>query len=197
MNVMSLFMDFSEAVGKDYEKGLQALKAHVEEKAARYVGGYRVDELEMPDRNFLIARKKVPFSRAPGVLATGLDKVINTAEKIGLEVDGRPSGLYFDWDTVTNETDMAAALPIAKKLPSLGVKIGGLSQFTVPAGKAIMVSHYGDYGSTANAHFAIDQYLNSNNLTAKVPCWEEYVTDTSEEADTTKWLTRVYYFLEE
>ncbi|MEM9721475.1 MAG: SRPBCC family protein [Bacteroidota bacterium] len=197
MNVMNFFMDFSKEVGNDYDKGLKALKEYVEKKASKYVGGYMINEIDMPDRHFLIARQKVSFIGSEGVLANGLEKVIGAAEKIGLEVDGRPSGLYFDWDTVTNETDMAAAIPIASKIPNSGLKLGGISQFTVPAAKAIMVSHYGDYGSSANAHFAIDQYLTTNGLTAKVPCWEEYVTDTSEEPDTSKWLTRVYYFIEE
>ena len=59
-----------------------------------------------------------------------------------------------------------------------------------------MINYYGPYEESNKPHEAIEKYLQAKNLTASLPCWEEYVTDPEEEPDQSKWLTRIYYFLE-
>jgi effector-binding domain-containing protein len=62
----------------------------------------------------------------------------------------------------------------------------------MPEGKAIMVTHWGNYNST-KPYEALDNYIKNNGLQMDGPPWEEYTTDPKTEADTSKWETRVYY----
>ena len=196
MNVMALFMDMEEAVGKDYQKGLNSLKTIVEEKASKQIMGYTIEEVEMPERNFISLRnKEVAFEDIANYLGESYGKIMEVAGKLGLEMDGRPSGLYYHLDDDMTKMDMAAAFPISSKVPE-GTDLAGTSLATIPAGKALLINYYGSYDDSGKAHEALGQYLERKNLTAQVPCWEEYVTDPGEEPNPAKWLTRIYYFLE-
>jgi len=45
------------------------------------------------------------------------------------------------------------------------------------------------------AHMAMEKYINENKLEALTPAVEEYVTDPGSEPDSTKWLTKIVYFV--
>jgi effector-binding domain-containing protein len=66
--------------------------------------------------------------------------------------------------------------------------------FETPQSKVMTIDYFGAYSQTTKAHFAMDEYLKSKNLTQKFVI-EEYVTDPMAEKDTTKWLTKIYYVL--
>jgi hypothetical protein len=46
-----------------------------------------------------------------------------------------------------------------------------------------------------NAHSKLDYFVENMELKIVTPFIEEYVTDPSQEPDTSKWLTNVYYLL--
>ena len=87
---------------------------------------------------------------------------------------------------------MAGAIPVATN-----ASLNRFATITLPAGKALLVEYYGDYHGVAAAHTAIDQYINAKGVHVGMPVIEQYVTDPSLEADTSKWLTRVFYPIEE
>ena len=134
MNIMALFMDMEEAVGKDYEKGLNTLKTMVEEKASQYVDGYHIQEIDLPKRNFLTLRKEVGYEDVPNFLASSYQQIIGVASSLGLERDGMPSGLYYDTDENLTKMDMAAAIPISSEAPA-GKDLQGVVPVSIPAGK--------------------------------------------------------------
>ena len=84
---------------------------------------------------------------------------------------------------------MAAAMPVNRPL-----KAEGIQTIRVPRGTAYSVDYYGPYDKVGPAHLAIDRYFKENGLTLKPPVIEEYVTDPTKEPDSSKWLTRIYYF---
>ena len=85
---------------------------------------------------------------------------------------------------------MAAAIPLRKAFKTSTVKI-----IQVPRQKnAFMIDFYGPYEESALAHYAFDSYFKKNNLTVKLPIIEEYITDPANEPDSSKWLTKIYYF---
>jgi effector-binding domain-containing protein len=108
-----------------------------------------------------------------------------------LEMDGYPSGIYYDWNEETGTTDMAAAIPFKNAGAGAG---GNIKLIEVPAGKALLIDYYGGYYGLGQAHYAMDDYMKRNNLTQKAPVIEEYITDPGTEPDSSKWLTKIYYF---
>jgi effector-binding domain-containing protein len=77
------------------------------------------------------------------------------------------------------------------------VKIPDTETVSLDAGKAISVDHYGSYNGLQAAHDAIDKFAQANGLKTKMPVIEEYVTGPQMEPDSTKWLTRIYYLLDQ
>jgi effector-binding domain-containing protein len=88
---------------------------------------------------------------------------------------------------------MAVAIPVKANTAASG---GGISAFEIPAGKALVVDHFGDYNSMTEAHTTLAEFVKANNLKEKAPVIEEYVIGPETERDTAKWLTKVYYFVE-
>jgi effector-binding domain-containing protein len=66
----------------------------------------------------------------------------------------------------------------------------------IPRSKALLVTYRGPYGGSAEAHQAIDAYLEKYGLTQVAPAIEEYVVGPTDETDSSKWLTRIYYLFE-
>ena len=196
MNAMALFMDFTGEVEKDYEKGLASLKTLCEEKATKTFRGLVVQEVNMPTRNFIALRHTLPYAGLQPFLADNLGRVWEEAEKQKLSIDGRPSSLYFNWNEARAEIDMAAAVPVATLPKNAQKNLPELETYSLPAGKAILINYYGSYNGLGEAHLAAEAYLKANGKSSVIPCWEEYVSDPGEEPDSAKWLTRVYYFLE-
>lgn len=61
-----------------------------------------------------------------------------------------------------------------------------------PSGKTVKGVHYGDYNSSGEMHYAIEDYMKSNNLEYAGPCWEYYANDPTT-VDTADIETQIYY----
>lgn len=193
-NIMYLFFG-PEAVEKDFDRGLELLKEHVEEQYAesKKEEGLAVREVELPERQFVAIRKKVNMSGVTGFYAENLPKVQQLLAANSVEPAGMPCGLYYSWDETNQETDLAGAIPV----PTLPPLDKDFEAIVLPPGKALLVEYYGPYEAIASAHTAIDDYTRSKNLQTGFPVIEQYVTDPSQEPDPGKWLTRVFYPVEE
>ena len=51
----------------------------------------------------------------------------------------------------------------------------------------------GNYSKIGIAHYAMDDYMKEKNFLQGSPVIEEYVSGPDKEADSTKWVTNVYY----
>ncbi|MEZ4941300.1 MAG: SRPBCC family protein [Saprospiraceae bacterium] len=190
-NGLAMFTDMDAAIGKDYEQGLENMKAVCEAMAHKKYRGYEIAEVEFPEKFYAGVRKTVPFTEIAGFYASNLGKVFEAAQKKGGALAGAPTGLYWSYDEVKGETDMAATIPIAEN-QNFG---SGFSIFQVGKGQALLIEYFGAYDSLANAHYAMDDYMQEKNLQNIPPVIEEYVTDPGQEPDTSKWLTRIIYYV--
>lgn len=191
-NGMAMFTDVDAGVGKDYEQGLQNLKKVCEAIAHKKYRGYEVAETELPTAYYAGVRKVVPFPDIPAFFGANLPKVLETAQKGGATLAGPPSGLFWSYDEQAGKSDMAAAVSIAA-----AQKFGnGISVFTLPGGQALEIDYYGPYAKTGEAHLAMDEYMTEKKLRSIPPVVEWYVTDPGIEKDTSKWLTKVIYYVE-
>ena len=190
-NIFSLFMDISESVGKDYEKGLAKLKEIVEnEKPAKKE--YAIETVQFEEKTFLTYREKISFSEMEAFYGKHLGAMYGMlSQNKDVQIAGQPCGIYYDWDEENQMTDVAAAIPY-----NSGDKNFKFDNYTTVklGGEALKIAYYGNYENLAEPHMAIHEYLEKNNLPMSHVVLEEYITDPTTEADTSKWLTNIYYF---
>lgn len=187
-NVLGLLMNLSDGVGKDYEKGLAKLKTVCESAAANSTGG-KVQEVQMPAKNYMTIRQKIKHQEIAKFFETNFTQMTFYLTKQKIRLSEAPAGLYYEYDETQKTTDLAAALLVPDNTPA-----GNNMTITkLPAAKYLSIDHYGDYAKLKDAHSMIEQEAKTRNLKLGSPVIESYVSDPTEEKDTTKWLTKVYY----
>lgn len=191
-NIMQLFMSMENQIGKDFNKGLSKLKTAVESlpKPEESVS-FDIKTVDFGTRSFIGIMDTVSMDKVQEFYATNLPKTFEYVTQKRIKPAGAPSGLYFLWDEASQQTLMAAAIPV--QTPN---KIEPPFTSWTFEGNALMVEHLGNYEHIAMAHQAMDAYLAENQLKFKGPAIEEYITDPGEEPDTSKWITHIYYLLE-
>lgn len=174
----------------DFDEGLNNLKKIVEERAQGMYNGFKINPVQMDEKHYVMNRQMVDMDNVTQYYASNLGALFGKIQQSGLEMAGKPCGLFFKWDPGSSQTDMAAAIPIADPQ-----NIAGASALTLPAGNALQIDYYGDYENSIAAHIAMDDYLKDYGLLSNPPVIEEYVTDPSEEKDPSKWLTKITYYI--
>lgn len=192
-NALSLFMDMTSGVEKDYANGLSMLKEIVEKEAkmpTKY-NGYAIQVIDLPSRHFIALEETVPFDQIAASYARNFSKIAAALSANKIEVAGQPCGMFYKWDEENQKIDMAHAIPVAS-----ATELNGFTSITLPAGKVLLIDYYGEYDKSISAHEAIDKYLADRGAKNVPPVIEQYITDPSEEPDPAKWLTKIYYTLE-
>ncbi|NML36105.1 hypothetical protein HHL17_02740 [Chitinophaga sp. G-6-1-13] len=192
-NVMALFM--KGALEEDFAKGLNNLKsmAEADKNGPGTPNGINVTvrEMDFPATTYAATRKTVPFKGISNYYRSNLEQIYKAATAAKLQ-PGVPCGLFYTWDERKRETDMAAAIPVPE-----GSKLGpGFEIIKLPSAKAAYVDYYGPYDKIANAHVAIQQFIEKKGKKVIPPTMEMYVTDPGKEKDSSKWLTKVIYFMQ-
>lgn len=188
-NAMMLFMDFEGNIAKDYDRGLELLRAYVANQKPA-APAYEIKETNFAEHYYLGLRKTVSMAEMSDFFTREMGALIAAASKANVALTGAPSGLYFVWDEAGGKADMAVAIPVAT-----GATLAGYTAIKIPAARSLQIDYYGPYAGTGPAHYAIDDYAKAKNLALGEPALEEYVTDPQQEPDTAKWLTRIVYFV--
>jgi len=177
-------------VNKQYKRSLENIKAIAEQRAKGIYNGYKINNVQLEDKYFITKRAKVDMNNITNFYARNLPAIASKVGQSGIEMDGMPCGLFYSWDTVNKQTDMAAAIPTKSE-----VAIKGFSSVKLPGKKAVQVDYYGDYDGTVKGHDAISAYLVDQGFFNDYPVIEQYITDPSTESDASKWLTKITYYI--
>jgi effector-binding domain-containing protein len=180
-------------MGRDFEKGLAALKQLTEISAGKAPAElYEVQPMDFPATTFAIIRQVVKWSDIPAFYAQHLPILYDETAKNNIQAGGA-AGLYFVWDEKNQQADMAVGVPVqaGTKLPHPIIRIAD-----VDASKAVYVNYSGGYDKLGDAHGSLDRYLAENKLTQKQPVIEQYIYGPANEKDTAKWLTKILYLVE-
>ena len=186
-NIMLLFTSMDKMIGPDFERGLDSLKAMVEEKQQK-MQGMDIQEIEIGTRQYAAIRLEVEFSEMQSFFKSAYAKISQTVVEQNATILGAPAALYFSWDEQSGVADMAAAMPVNKS-----VNVDSVTSITVEGSDALLINYYGAYEQLETAHLALDNYMKENNLQLNGPVIEEYMTDPTQEQDSDKWLTNIYY----
>lgn len=85
-----------------------------------------------------------------------------------------PGSVFTKWDEENNQAEFYIGLVVKKDIPL----DEGMEKIMLPAGRNVMISKYGPYGSgDMEAHMAIDKYLKTNALEQNGAIWELYLND--------------------
>lgn len=185
-------MLMGESMEETFTKGLNSIKEIAEKRAKeapakpKTYRGFAINEIDVPAQNYLAHREKIEIPTMGDFFAKYFPAL---AEKAGADMTGMPRGVYYEWDQENNMTDMAAAVPV-----KAAMDVEGFSNIEVPAGKALHIDYYGSFEGSAEAHYAMDDYMKEKGIESAL-VMEEYVTDPTTEPDTSKWLTKIYYTL--
>ncbi|MCL4281211.1 MAG: SRPBCC family protein [Flavobacteriales bacterium] len=196
--IMCVFKDMDAMMGPVFASGLSKLKQLSEADAAKLAAdlkartfrGYEVDEVDRPAVTYCGIRNTVKWADLYSFFSGSFHTTEQALGQVGMKITGAPAGLFYKWDEAKKSTDVMAAMPV---VADSTVQVAGCTWVTIPAGKALKVTHHGNYDNTQEAHHAMDDMMKVKGLQLRDAVIEEYVTDPGQEPDTAKWLTNIYY----
>ena len=186
--IFGLFMD--KMMGADFEKGLANLKHIAESIPVKPKSKYDVKEEDAPEKVYIVKRDSLGWAEISAFYQKNLPAMFEAMTKAKLEMAGAPSGLFFKWDTINKSTIMAAAIPVKGNAKT---KVKGYETLILPVGKNLHIEYHGGYYEIGSAHNSMHDYINEKGFIQGSPIIEEYVSDPSKEADSSKWITNVFY----
>ncbi|MBK7149452.1 MAG: SRPBCC family protein [Bacteroidetes bacterium] len=191
--IARIFMTFMGGmdgmVGKDFEKGLAKLKTICESAPAAV--SYEVKEVEWTAKKCLSIRKQVTFDAMSAFFGQHYPAMYTLIEKAGSKA-GIPLGIYYQYDEVNKNADLAAAVPFDTQK-----KFGGdYAILDLPARKGYCIDYYGAYDKMMPAYAAMDAKLKELGKEQPALVIEEYVSDPMADKDLSKCLTRIYFFVD-
>ncbi len=186
-----LFMNMNKLIGDDYDKGLEKLKIVIEAMpVTKSYNGYEIKEVAWPQTIYYGKKETVPFDKLNGFMMEIFPKIFNDAVISNLQHTGAPSGLFYSYDEQKKQTECAAVISVPN-----GQKLKGWEKLSVPASAALLLIYHGDYAKIKEAYAALDQYLQENGLTHGLGIEEYIVGPLTDEKDTAKWVTNIYYII--
>lgn len=189
-NIFTLFMNMEEMIGKDFYKGLNKLKTIVEDESFRKQS-YTIESIYFEPRVYYGNKQWINFDEMSSHFQSEFGVLYTTLSQHSQDI-ASPSALYFVWDPENQKTEMAAVISANDFVE----KLDGFEHFAI-SGRALRIAYYGPYEGTGDAHNAMEDYINKNNIQIKSPVIEEYVTDPGQEPNPEKWLTNIYYLIED
>ena len=176
---------FKKTMINTFNQGLAKLKDVSEDLRLDNIS--EVKEVQLVQRHSFVITDSAIMQKLSIKMDEMFGKLMIFTGKRNIQPAGVPFTIYYKWSN-DGFTTFACGIPIAEKTYGLRE----INYLEMPEGKAIMVTHWGNYKSS-KPYEALDNYLKNNGLQMDGPPWEEYITDPKTEADTSKWETRVYY----
>ena len=179
-----------------FMNGLKNFKTTAEQEAISLAPSDKI-EIEEKALNtpiyFLAIKTKATASTVSQELGKCYGMIVEEIKKQALNIStsAAPFATYYAFNNANFEFD--AAIPTDKPGKSNGTIFSG----QLPAGKYLVAHYYGAYEFTSLGHDAVKLYGAQKNLTFKGAPSEMYLTDPMTEKDTAKWLTDIYYSLQD
>lgn len=191
-NIFGLFMDMDKAIGGDFEAGLANLKALCESEPASGAKTYEIQEVTTGPRTVVGHKETIAMNTISAYFAEWMPKVFDATKAAGLKMAGAPVGLYYTWDEKTMKTECMAGIPVS----GAKAKVGAFETVEIKGGKTLVIDYYGDYADMKAPHDQIGAYIAKKGYKMAGPVMEEYITDPMTEKDSSKWHTKIMYFVQ-
>ncbi len=184
-----MYLGLQKKLDRIFEDDLNGMKEYIEKMVS---GDFGIEKVVYEGQKYFGKIDMVVNTKIPQFYAKQYPRIYHLLDSLGIEITGPPAGLILGWEAQTGLVAIAAALPINVKMDF----IPGFSYFEVPKAECLRLKNYGNYTTLRAAHAKMNYVMDNSPFTLGVPIIEEYVTSPSQEPDTSKWLTNVYYLLE-
>lgn len=190
---MALFMNFEDAIGKDFDEGLTMLKEYVEsdDSGSNDSSASSYTDPEIVEREALTCLCIADTSTEEDLANFFTQAFTQIGIHMGtnkLDMSAQPLAIYYGpWDP-TN-------IPLKACIPVSGDAVGTdkIEIVNMPAGEYVLTHYYGDYYDMEGAHGSIEAYMTENELDHLGWCFEQYITDPMTEPDPANWQTDIAY----
>ncbi len=183
--VMSLGMD--EAIGKDFEEGLSNLKTTVESMPKN--PAVEIEMTTMEPMPYYGIKHDISWEELNSdFFGANYTELMTYLGDDGANMSMAPFAIFYEWDMENKRTVVEPGIAVNSKKPGNDRIKKGMTH----GGQALKAVHMGGY-DTEPEHNALTAYMEKNGLTLTGGVMEVYVTDPTEEPDTAKWITEIYY----
>lgn len=178
-------------LGPQYEEGLNNLDS-VATNLPKEMPVANAEEFELEDTwyvGYIIETTQEEVSNSENY-EKGLGAVHMYLKAEGIESIAQPMTILRQWERESVVMEMA--IPVAD---SLDVP-DSLTMGRIPGGRALKMKHMGDYENLAETWQTFEDYNAANEVIPRWYPYEVYVTDPSEQPDTSKWVTEIVFPVE-
>lgn len=176
-------------MNKTFYKGLESLKKVVENLPPDCKSG-DISESIVPAKIFLTITDTITTESISNFFTEAYGKIftfINSSK--GVKVVGAPAAFY-NGDPSNPVWVVTAAIPVNIE----PIKIdNGISVLKTPEQKMVSIIHYGDYSTSSDSYYKIDDYIKQKGLEIIGNPLEEYITDPSRVNDPMKIETKISF----
>lgn len=189
-NTFTYFQNMKGHLDKDFSRGLELLKEKMEAEAAaiRTTNSFKIGEKDYPARHFIGMKTTLPIPEMESYFSKNLPLIKEKMEAAGITADGPSYGLYYTYDFEKNESEFAIGYAAEE-----GQTVEGLENITTTPRKILFINYRGGYSGSMEAYNKFDEYKQENGLEDAPPVIEEYRVGPLQTADSTQWITNIYY----
>jgi len=184
-----MWVAFGSMMHNTFDKGLANLKKVVESLPADCKVG-DVMEIEEPAKIYLTITDTLTTESIASFFGSAYGKLFSFINgSRGLKVDGIPAAFY-NGDPSNPIWIVDAAIPVNAEPKKLTDGIGLLK---IPAQKWVSVVHLGDYSTSSDSYYKLEDYINSKGLQIIGSPREEYINDPETVKDPMKVETKISF----
>lgn len=182
-------------VGPDFDSGLSNLKAAAESMPEEN-SSMSVEMVTEYGVNYAIVKDQIKWEEMKAFFNDAYGVIFGYIGANGLEPKGNACAFYYTWDTVNQQTNLAAAVPISESIvyetEKTAISIGDADK----AESFISYVYTGPYDNLGSVHDALGAWMDKNGKKYSGPVVEEYLVGPASESDPSKYQTRISYHFE-
>ena len=160
-------------------------------KSQRSDMSYSISKKDISPQPVLIMRRRVKRTEIAATLAEVFGHIFLYAQRTGTALAGQPFTRIREWGpgllTIDAGLQVVAAGEDASRTET------GITADTLPAGPVATTAHYGPYEKLAEAHAAVQVWIEEQGLIAAGAPWEIYTTDPTDHPDPKDWRTDIFW----
>ena len=133
--------------------------------------------VELASTTVAALRETVPMTGLREYYDRAFHTIMGVIQGQGIQPTGPPVGIYYSMPTET--VDMAAGFPTDREVTA----DAGVEATTLPAGRAVQLTHAGSYDSMAQSYDRLMAFVRDQGLSPGPLMWETYLTEPTPDGD--------------
>lgn len=189
MNGIMMLMGMKHMLDKDFDKGLNKLKAYIESNKASLntTPEFDIQQTQFNGGNYAPIRKTISFSDMNKFFSDSYSTITKVA---GDRINGKAIGIFYTYNETNETSDVASGFPVKGT-----EKIKDVDMIDIPSSPSYMISYKGGYSGSYAAHKALEKKANSDGKKVNLVV-EEYAISPEDTNDSNAYVTNIYYLFQ-